>query len=260
MQRRDFIRGGVMAAAAGLVSGTKADAAAKKAKDRVVILSAHPDDQIACTGFTLLTRDIFEFHVIDFTSGQLGLGPKGRDDGSTQRIRMAEEEKACAMIGAKAHWLGGMDGSLYATEGLCDRLVALLEEIKPRAVIAHWPLDHHPDHVMSYALSMKAISRLGKTCENDLELYFMEEPYQARDFRGDYAVDYTSVLDEWKAFYRCYACQNPESSILLHGKACELHGWNLRDGYVKNRHVEYYAAFGRRKAGLKSIFDEVQVK
>lgn len=230
--------------------------------DKVVVLSAHPDDIIACAGFMLKTKDVFEWHVIDFTKGELGLGEAGFKDGSTARRRMREETNACAKVNAKIHWLGGIDGHLYATEALCDKLVKMLEELKPRAVILHWPLDHHPDHVMTYALSMKALNRLDWTTDDKVELYFMDEVYQPRDFKVRYSVDITDILEERDSLIRCYECQSPEDNIRFLTKMNYIRSFNTRQGVGWNseRYVECYGAFGDRPAGLKSIFDEVPVK
>ena len=35
------------------------------AKDRIVVVPAHPDDLIPCFGTCLLTKNIFEWHVIE---------------------------------------------------------------------------------------------------------------------------------------------------------------------------------------------------
>lgn len=35
------------------------------------------------------------------------------------------------------------------------RLAAILKELAPRAVIAHWPVDVHTDHVMTSAATLK---------------------------------------------------------------------------------------------------------
>ena len=43
------------------------------AKDRVVVVPAHPDDLIPCFGTCLLSKDVFEWHVIEFTHGERGL-------------------------------------------------------------------------------------------------------------------------------------------------------------------------------------------
>ena len=56
------------------------------AKEKVLVVSAHPDDAIAMAGTMYLMREKFEVHVVDLTSGQLGLGEAGRKDGSTAAL------------------------------------------------------------------------------------------------------------------------------------------------------------------------------
>ena len=231
-----------------------------KARDRVMILAAHPDDLGPCAGFALLTKDIFEFHVVDFTYGQLGLGQKGADDGSTQAIRTKEEEKACAMIGAKLHWLGGMDGSLHATPELCAKLRRLIEEIRPRAIITHWPVDVHPDHVMTAAITLKTIRNLNRSCDEDLELYFFDCVYQPRTFSAAHFVEVSSVKDARRELLRCYQCQNPEEQIRMYEESNAVRAETSRIGAYRGKMYECYADFGFVTSGRRTIFDEVPLK
>ena len=74
---------------------------AAMAKDKVVVVPAHPDDLIPCFGMCLKSKDVFEWHVIEFTHGERGLGEQGYRDGSTKEIRMAEEGAVCKELGAQ---------------------------------------------------------------------------------------------------------------------------------------------------------------
>ena len=107
------------------------------AKDKIVVVPAHPDDLIPCFGTCLLTKDVFEWHVIEFTHGERGLGEAVFKDGSCRKIRMAEEEAVCNELGATLHWLDEIDGEAYACRETCERLAELLKELKPRAVFVH---------------------------------------------------------------------------------------------------------------------------
>ena len=97
------------------------------------MICAHPDDLPGCAGTAFLLRDRFELHVIDFTHGELGGG------GAAGRTK--EEERACALLGAHLHWLSNIDGSAFASKEACAELEAVLADIRPRAVITHWPRD-----------------------------------------------------------------------------------------------------------------------
>ena len=98
---------------------------AAAAKDRIVVVPAHPDDLIPCFGTCLLSKDIFEWHVIEFTHGERGLGADAFKDGSCKKIRMAEESAVCKELGATLHWLDEIDGEAYACRETCERLAAL---------------------------------------------------------------------------------------------------------------------------------------
>ena len=47
------------------------------AKDRIVIVSARPDDLISSIGFCLLAREKFDVHVMDLTHGERGPWTEG---------------------------------------------------------------------------------------------------------------------------------------------------------------------------------------
>ena len=140
------------ACAAALAGGTKVSTLAK---EKVVIVPAHPDDLISTIGFCLLARDTFEVHVVDFTHGERGLGLEGFTNGVAKATRIKEEESVCAAVGATLHWLDEVDGDAYACRETCWRLADLLKELRPRAVFGHWPVDIHGDHMMAGATLMR---------------------------------------------------------------------------------------------------------
>jgi LmbE family N-acetylglucosaminyl deacetylase len=179
------------------------------AKDRIVVVPAHPDDLIPCFGTCLLSKDIFEWHVIEFTHGERGLGPVAFKDGSCKKIRMEEEGNVCRELGATLHWLDEIDGEAYACRETCERLAALLKELKPRAVFAHWPVDIHGDHAMAGVAVQKALFLAGLSPE----LYFIEQEYQAKRFVPDQFVDISDVMERKCELIRMYKCQYRDGSI-----------------------------------------------
>ena len=84
---------------------------------------------------------------------------------------------ACALIGATPHFMSEVDGFAYASKEVCERITALFLELQPRAVITHWPIDRHLDHVMCTAAVLKAIE-LAKLTPS-VETYFFEETHQS---------------------------------------------------------------------------------
>lgn len=182
-------------------------AAAASARDSVVFVCAHPDDIGGCSGTAMLLAEKFDVHVVDYTHGERGLGEKGHLDGTCRAMRTKEETEACAIAGATLHWMEVVDGEADASLETCKKLAALLKEINPRAVIAHWPLDTHPDHMMSCAATLKAIGLAGLKPE----VYFQEQPHQTLSFQPVYYVPITSVKERKDALISCYRCQWPDA-------------------------------------------------
>ena len=208
-------------------------ALAAAARDSVVVVSAHPDDIATCVGTMILLSERYDVHVVDFTHGEWGLGEEGALDGSTGRMRTKEEEAVCAELGAKLHWLDETDSMAFASRETTERFVALLKEIKPRAVLMHWPVDIHCDHVMSSASAWRAIlfAGLRGTCE----VYFHEQTVQSRTFRPSVFVDVSRVEARKEKIIQLYKCQWPD--VLIERRHDDAKFWGRRIG------VEYAEAF-----------------
>ena len=103
----------------------------------------------------------------------------------------------------------GEDLQGHACRETCERLAAILKELKPRAVFAHWPVDIHGDHAMAGVAVQKALFLAGLTPE----LYFIEQEYQGKRFVPDQFVDITDVLDKKCELIRMYKCQYRNGAI-----------------------------------------------
>jgi len=194
--------------------------AATQKLERVVFLGAHPDDLASEMGTALLMRGRYEVHVIDYTHGERGCGEANFTNGWTRATRTAEETRVCQAIGAKLHWLEEVDGEAFAGRQATETLARLLGEIRPRAVILHWPMDVHNDHVMSFAAGMKALALAGLKPE----VYYHFQESQARGFSPFVSVDVTSVLEEKNRIIGFYECQMGEKIAERKTKAQWLSG------------------------------------
>ena len=236
----------IMAAVAACLSG------AVLAKEKVVIVPAHPDDLISTIGFCLLAKDVFEVHVIDFTHGERGLGPECFANGVAKATRIKEEESVCAAVGAKLHWLDEIDGDAYACRETCWKLADMLKELNPRAVFGHWPVDIHGDHMMAGATLMKAVFLAGI----EPEFYFFEEEYQSKAFVPDHYLDVTDVLERKFEIVRLYKCQYREGGIeKRHRAACKYHG--MHTAMLATGHAEAFKSLFPALQGRRTIFEEL---
>ena len=213
--------------------------------EAVVFVAAHPDDIISSIGTMLLMKDRFQIHVVDYTDG--GFNP------NLVPVRRKEEARVCAALNAKVHYIDEHDGDAYATRDSVAKLEKILREVKPRAVFAHWPIDVHSDHVMSFAAMMKAARRV----ECPFEMYFFQYTINSKNFPASIFVDITSVAEEKWRIIRLYECQNPSDAMcqeeIITSRRVAANMWPPNPkGYA-----EAFAPVAGRPQG-PSIFTEIQ--
>ena len=225
----------------------------RTAKEAIVIIPAHPDDLIATVGLCLKAHDQFDIHVVDFTHGERGLGPKGLADGSTKRIRMAEEQAVCDAAGVKGlHWLDEIDGEGYAGRETCHRLAEILKDVNPRAVFAHFPTDIHTDHLMAGATALRAVFLSGLKPE----VYFFEEEYQTKGFVPDCLLDISDVLERKYELIRKYKCQYRDGGIERRHRAADAFN-GMHTQMLAFGQAEAFKSLYPRTQGERRIFDEL---
>ena len=210
-------------------------------KESLLIICGHPDDLIGSAGLAFLLRKYMDIHVLDFGSG--GNRPKDR----ISAIRLEEERKACSLIGARMHCFGFSNNTFFADRKTCLRTAEILSEISPRAIITHWPVDWHIDHVMTTAAILHAI----RSTTWKGELYFFEETYQTKGFPAGLNVDITSVIQQKIELIRCYASQNTDDSLSRN----KLLDAAFRGSRINVDYAEAYAPFIPPFPGEKTIFD-----
>lgn len=246
MDRRAFLFGSV-ASATAFSAETKGNGGVP-AKDAVVYVSAHPDDLAGSIGTIMRFVEHFDVHVIDFTHGERGLGETGYRDGTTRRIRTAEEEGVCRELGVTLHWCEEIDGEAFAGRETCEKLAALLKRLKPRAMIIHWPLDTHADHLMSAAAAIKA-ARLADVWP---EIYFQEQDRQSRGFPFAYFVDVADQESRRRRIISLWASQGGSEMAERKIRASIVNG-----GRVGLRAAEAFAVFPGTLRTPQCIFDEL---
>lgn len=115
---------------------------------RVLVVTAHPDDETVMCGGTiaLLATTGATVTVVVATDGDATSAAGSRD--AVGAARRAEVTAACALLGAQPpRLLGHRDGALAASAAeFTVQLAAAVSELSPDLVIAPWWLDDHPDH------------------------------------------------------------------------------------------------------------------
>ena len=177
-------------------------------KKNVWFFNAHPDDLNAGLALALILKDLpdYQVRICGYTRGEGGLKEQGVPFEECAAIRTLEEENVCAGIGVKPVFLPEKnDGTCAAGLDTCRQIADLLLAAPPEAIITHWPVDIHPDHVMCGAAVLKAL-RLGKI---STEVYFYRQNKQSRNFHGDFYLPFDEkIMAEKCRLLELYECQN----------------------------------------------------
>jgi LmbE family N-acetylglucosaminyl deacetylase len=210
VSRRGFLKESAIVAAPLLaaIHAPPLVAAADEARRqlKVVCVGGHPDDpESGCAG--TLSRYAELGHVVTvlyLTRGERGIRDKGLDEAG--RIRSAECEKACQLMGARPRFFGQVDGATEITRAHVDAMTKVLGEEKPDVIFAHWPVDTHMDHQVASMLTIRAWMALSEKPH----LYFFEvnSGSQSQGFLPNTYVDVTPVLEKKKAALFAHVSQD----------------------------------------------------
>ncbi len=185
----------------------------------VVCVGAHPDDPESGCGGTLARYAELGHRVINvyFTRGEAGI--RGNSHEEAAAIRTAEAEAACRVLGAKAVFAGQIDGATEANPARARALLTLLTAENPDVVLAHWPIDTHPDHQLASILTIRAYLSLGRK----VPLYFFEvnSGSQTLGFLPTAYVDITATREKKKAALFAHKSQNGEAIYRDHHEVME---------------------------------------
>src|SRR5213596_3003549 len=96
-------------------AGLQASASGPFKKMKVVCVGGHPDDPESGCGGTLARYVALghEVTIVYLTRGERGIAGKSLDEAA--RIRSAECEMACRILGARARFFGQIDGATEVT-------------------------------------------------------------------------------------------------------------------------------------------------
>jgi len=182
----------------------------------VLAFGAHPDDlEIGCGGtLALLAKQGREVVLVDFTRGEMGTR------GAVEE-RRSEATAAARVLGAKARLnLELPDGflpfrdpasGLASRELAVARVVDLIREHRPRLLLANYPSDAHPDHVIvgevvkqaRYLAGLKKWRGSLERHRPDLLLHYFEHEQHAPTC----VVDISTTMEIKLAAIRCHQSQ-----------------------------------------------------
>ena len=210
LTRRGFVEQSLVAVGAA-VAGTAtlplalADREASTAPLSVLCVGGHPDDPESGCGGTLARYAALGHAVtiLYLTRGERGIDGKSLDEAA--RIRTAESEAACKILGATPAFFGQIDGATELSHAHVDAMHRFFATAKPDLVFTHWPVDTHMDHQVASILAIRAWMNL-----RTAHLYFFEvnAGSQTQGFLPNTYVDIGSVVEQKKTALFAHVSQD----------------------------------------------------
>jgi LmbE family N-acetylglucosaminyl deacetylase len=198
-------------------------------KLRVVVFGAHCDDPESGAGglIALLTKaghEVISAYATCFRDDR-------RIDGKPEaEVRRAEAEAACKVLGATPKFFPYAHEALVADPPTVKAVADWLAEVKPDVVVAHWPLDTHPNHHAVGSLVWQCYGRPG-----GWNLYFFEvmTDQQSLGFQPQLYLDIESVRAKKQEACLCHRSQHPEGFWAVHERMHARRGGECGVGYAE---------------------------
>ena len=180
---------------------------------RLLVLSAHPDDEVAGPGGTLLLQAPAAevLHTWIATDGDRQEGVADRERAAYGARRRAESLAAAAAAGFPAPEFGGLpDRDLSnRAEELSRILGALIARVRPDLVYCPSPIEIHPDHrALAEALYARVAASRAEDPDHDLYRYLRIAFYEiSHPLLPNTLVDVSAVAARKTAALEAFASQ-----------------------------------------------------
>jgi N-acetylglucosamine malate deacetylase 1 len=242
----DLSRRGLLGAAGlltlgpGLPLASWAQSQGKRLK--VVVAGGHPDDPETGAGGTMARYSLLQHDVVCLylTRGEAGIA--GKSHAESARIRTAEAESACRILGARPMFAGQIDGATEINRARYDEFHNLLQGLQPDVVFTHFPIDTHRDH---RAVSLLVFDSLHRSQRKFLLYYFeVLTGEQTQNFQPTDYVDISATEATKRKACFAHESQGPIEMYAYHEKMSRFRGMECRvehaeafTGYFLNRQV-----------------------
>jgi LmbE family N-acetylglucosaminyl deacetylase len=180
----------------------------------ILAIGAHPDDlEFLCAGtLALYARAGHRVVMAVATNGNVGSPTLSKEE--IRAVRKAEQEAACAIIGAELIWMDFDDEWLFNDRQTRTVFLDAYRRADPDVVFVHGPNDYHPDHRVAGQVAedcrIPAAVRLVETtlpaCRKVPHLFRMDT-IGSIEFEPEAYVDITSVMDIKRRMLACHESQ-----------------------------------------------------
>ncbi len=212
---------------------------------KIIVFGAHPDDpESACGG--LAATCVKDGHDVVFMYATV-FRPEREYFGRPEReVRIEEAVEACKIIGVRAIILDYPITKFDVNNQNIERITKIMIEEKPDILIAHWPVDTHPDHRCVGTVALSAYL----DPETDFEFYYFEvmTGLQSIHFHPTHYVDISDVAEIKHQSLLCHKSQDGEYVWQDHEL---MHRFRGRECGVER--AEAYIRVDRKKTANRNL-------
>ena len=203
---------------------------------KVLVAGGHPDDPESGCGGTIARyadagNDVL---VLYLTRGEAGIDGRTHDEAA--RIRSAEAERACVLLGAAPRFFGQIDGDTRVDAAAYAAMRDLLAQVRPDVILTQWPVDTHRDHRAVSLLAYDAWLGTGRRAA--LGYYEVLTGDQTQIFRPTDYVDITAVARRKRDAVFAHASQKPDEWYPAHERMARFrgmeHGCEAAEAFVRH--------------------------
>jgi len=209
---------------------------AAQPKLKVVVTGGHPGDpEYGCGGAIARYTDLGHEVVLLYLNRGEWTDQPGYDPGP---VRVAEAQKACEILKARAAFAGQIDGKAIIDGAHYDQFHQLLQAEQPHVVFTHWPIDNHADHRAISLLVYEAWLRMKKKFA--LYYYEVSNGEDTIQFAPTHYVNIAGTAPRKRAACYAHATQAPDKFYALQEMVTRMRGLESghpqAEGYI--RHVQ----------------------
>lgn len=217
----------------------------------LLVIEPHPDDNEVGAGATirLLANKGAKITYITVTDGRLGSMDTELSADTVAGVRKQERQRASELVGVTAsYFLEFEDGADWSEHQLMKRLVPLIREVRPDAVMTvdPWtPYESHPDHVKTG----RSVATALIYARNGVAQRGQGEPYdvpQIAFYGSAYPNTFVDVSQTWDTKLQ---------AMKAHTSQFDGPDWPLVSGFLTEQAHQYYQShYGDNPSGYAEAF------
>ncbi len=210
-------------------------------KLKVMVAGGHPGDpEYGCGGTVARYSDLgHEVVLLYLNNGEWPV----KEGGAPAHVRMAEAEKACAILKARPAYAGQINGHAVLDPAHFDDYLKILQAERPDVVITQWPIDQHRDHRAISSLTFDAWLKMGRKFA--LYYYEVSDGEDTLQFSPTHYVDITSTEPRKRSACYAHASQTPDRFYELQDRVALFRGiesgFKRAEGFVLQVQSPYEA-------------------